>query len=189
MIVNNLWGERTVYIGLMNGARGRVVAIVAKEVDMIPARFFQAQVNDWCALHAANNAVGFDLFSVEEFVMHTAALRAEEARLLGREPPQAGAAIGNWGMQTVETALQGVGYALTVTLALPDTPRPVLLWDRRNHHWLCLRDCGDAQNLRWEVVDSLHGLCQLGAGEASAWLLQKLERGAIAFALTPVGEA
>ena len=32
LIVNNLWDSRTVHLGLMNGARGHVVAIVAKEV-------------------------------------------------------------------------------------------------------------------------------------------------------------
>ena len=32
LIVNNLWDSRTVHLGLMNGASGHVVAIVANEV-------------------------------------------------------------------------------------------------------------------------------------------------------------
>ena len=121
--------------------------------------------------------------------MHSEALRLEEAQLLGRQPPPAGAAVGNWGLQTVSAALQRSGYELTVVPALPETPRPVLLWDRRRRHWLCLRDCGDARDQRWEVVDSMYGICRLCAAEAAAWLAWRRGKGALAFVLSPAEEA
>ena len=102
--------------------------------------------------------------------------------------PLQGEDVGNWGLQTVSAALQAVGYSVTFTPALPAVPRPVLLWDRQRHHWLCLRDTGDATDDRWEIVDSMHGICVVDAAEAAAWLTIRQQLGALAFILAPAGE-
>ena len=80
-------------------------------------------------------------------------------------------------------AMQSVGYEVVAVAALPDVPRPVLVWDRRAHHWLCLRDSGDARDPRWELVDSQRGICVLEPPAASAWLQAKFGEGAVAFQL------
>ena len=75
--------------------------------------------------------------------------------------------VGNWGLQTVNAALRRVGYCMSFTATLPASPRPILLWDRERHHWLCLRDTGDALDTRWEIVDSQRGICVVDATTAA----------------------
>ena len=92
LIVKNLWDSRTVHLGLMNGARGHVVAIVAKEVgpalpQCVVIKLPQMQGRALLGRPSDVGACGTGATAVEEITEASPCAIAVEARM-GVDCPQ-----------------------------------------------------------------------------------------------------